>query len=393
MKNKPGFFPCAVTLYRLHVSVILVLVFLLILFVPETSASDTGTSAETSVTTSAEIASDNIDDSNERSEFILIPLPIYTPETKAALTLSALYHSRENESDNPSTYMAFLAYSQLNQFRIAGTSQSYLADGRFSVAGGVGFADWPDKFFGIGTDNTKDDEEDFTSRSVDVRLAVQYRIIKHLRAGVGTEFRNYEITDIEAGGLLDTAGVRGTQGGNVFGIGPVLTYDSRDNSFFPREGWLARLSATIFPENPGDYKFQRYRVDVRQYLPVGDTGVIAFQEYVNITRGDIPFQYLSEIGGSASPGRGYYSGLFRERDIAALQIEYRTHLWKKIGGAVFGSAGLIGPDLFAGKDLSLKPAGGVGLRYRIGREAINLRLDFAIGKGSSGVYFNILESF
>jgi len=328
--------------------------------------------------------------------FLFVPFPIYTPETKVALTLTAMHYSRKTPESRPSTRMAFLAYSQLNQFRAAGSAQSYLADGLYHVSGSLGGAKWPDKFFGIGTDNTTDDEEDFTSETVDARLAVQYRIRTHLMAGVSTEFRHFDITGIETGGELDTGNIEGVQGGNVFGIGPVLTYDSRDDSFYPRNGYHARLSADVFMDRPGDYSFQRYRGDLRRYVMVGERDVIALQVYVNLTRGDVPFQYLSKIGdmGGFNLGRGYYSGLFRERDVGAVQLEYRTHIWRNIGGAVFGGAGAIGPDLPRVRDMSVKPSGGFGLRYRLGGdETINLRLDFAVGKDSTGIYFRILESF
>lgn len=332
----------------------------------------------------------------KRSGFLFIPFPIYTPETKAALILTAMYHFRENEASHPSTLMGFLAYSQLNQFRVGGMSQSYLMDGLAHATISMGFANWPDKFFGIGTDNTKDDEEDFTSESVDFRLALQYCINGRLKAGFNSEFRNYKITKTESGRMLNSSDIRGTQGGDVLGIGPIATWDSRDDAFFPRKGFWGQFSALMFLDNPGDYQFQRYRLDMRQYMPIGEDGVIAVQEYINIVRGDIPFLFLSKIGdmGGVNLLRGYYTGLFRERDVAAVQVEYRTHLWQKVGGAVFGGAGAIGPDLPRGRDLSVKPAGGVGLRYRVGGdEAINLRLDFAVGKDSTGIYFNILESF
>lgn len=332
----------------------------------------------------------------KRSGFLFIPFPIYTPETKAALILTAMYHFRENKASHPSTLMGFLAYSQLNQFRVGGISRSYLGDGLAHATVSIGFANWPDKFFGIGTDNTKDDEENFTSESVDLRLALQYCINGRLKAGFNTEFRNYEITKTESGRMLDSSDIQGAQGGDVFGVGPIATWDSRDDFFFPRKGFWGQVSALMFLDSPGDYQFQRYRLDMRQYMPIGEDGVIAVHKYINIVRGDIPFLFLSKIGdmGGVNLLRGYYSGFFREKDVAAVQVEYRTHLWQKVGGAVFGGVGAIGPDLPRGRDLAVKPAGGVGLRYRVGGdEAINLRLDFAVGKDSTGIYFNILESF
>ncbi len=369
-----------------------VLLFFFLAFAAFRPAACFGTEIKTKIV--PEIDTETI--GRKRSGFLFVPFPIYTPETKAALILTAMYHFRETETSYPSTLMGFLAYSQLNQFRTAGISQLYLADGMAHATISVGFANWPDKFFGIGTDNTKDDEEDFTSESVDLRLALQYCINGRLKAGLNTEFRNYEITKTESGRMLDSSDIRGAKGGDVFGIGPIATWDSRDDSFFPRKGFWGQVSALMFLDSPGDYEFQRYRLDMRQYMPIGEQGVIAFQEYINIVRGDIPFLFLSKIGDLSrfSLLRGYFSGFFREKDVAAMQVEYRTPLWKKLGGAVFGGAGAIGPDLPRGRDLAVKPAGGVGLRYRVGGgEAINLRLDFAVGKDSTGIYFNILESF
>lgn len=343
-----------------------------------------------------DLAPDSAIADKKPSGFLFIPFPIYTPETKAALILSTLYHFREDGMRHPATLMMFMAYSQLNQFRVGGAAQSYFADGRIHASASAGGAKWPDKFFGIGTDNAKSDEEDYTFKSVDFRVALQYRIRQHFKAGLSAESRKFDISEMEAGGMLDTEGIPGVEGGRAFGAGPIATWDSRDDSFFPRRGVYGQVSAAFFLDRPGDYAFQRYRADLRQYIPLGDNGVIAVQEYVNILRGDIPFNHYSRIGDMLgfSLLRGYYSGLFRERDVAAVQVEYRTAVWKNLGAAVFGGVGVIGPDLPRFRDLAVKPAGGVGLRYRIGGdETINLRLDFAIGKDSSGIYFNILESF
>lgn len=331
-----------------------------------------------------------------QKNLLVIPFPIYTPETRAAMTLTGMYHFRDSDAGRPAMLMAFLAYSQQNQFRLAANGRSWLADERLHVSGGVGFSDWPDKFYGIGVDNTEDDEEKYTLRDLSLRFALQHRITQHWKAGGGLHFRRWDISDTVAGGLLETGAIPGAEGGYVFGIGPVATCDSRDDVFFPRGGGYVRLSAKFFPDVLSDYRFRRFRADFRQYLPVGDYGVMALRQYTSLVRGDTPFMYLSKIGdmGESSIGRGYYSGLFRGRDLGAVQAEYRTRIWGRVGGALFAEAAVIGHDLFRGDDLSVKPSGGAGLRYRIGgRETVNLRLDVAVGKDSTGVYFNILESF
>jgi hypothetical protein len=41
----------------------------------------------------------------------------------------------------------------------------------------------------------------------------------------------------------------------------------------------------------------------------------------------------------------------------------------------------------------LKYSYGFGLRFRLNREGAKLRLDFAYGKGTSGIYFTAGEAF
>ena len=331
-----------------------------------------------------------------KKNLLVIPFPIYTPETRAAMTLTGMYHFRNGNADRPAVFMMFMAYSQQNQFRLAASGRSWLAGERLHASGGFGFSDWPDRFYGIGVDNTEDDEEKYTLRDFSIRFALQHRITQHWKAGGGLQFRRWDIADTLGGELLETGDITGAESGHVFGIGPVATYDSRDDAFYPRNGRYMRLSAAFFPNVLSDYRFRRFRADCRQYMPMGDHGVVALRQYASLVRGDTPFMYLSKVGdmGESSLGRGYYSGLFRERDLGALQAEYRTRIWGRLGGALFAGAAVIGHDLFRGDDLSVKPSGGAGLRYRIGDgETINLRLDFAVGKDSTGVYFNILESF
>ena len=331
-----------------------------------------------------------------KNNLLVIPFPIYTPETRAAMTLTGMYHFRDGDAGRPAMFMAFLAYSQQNQFRLAANGRSWLAGERLHASGGIGFSDWPDRFYGIGVDNTEDDEEKYTLRELSMRFDLQHRIVRNWKAGGGLDFRRWDLSDTLGGGLLESGGIAGAEGGHVFGMGPVATYDSRDDAFFPRAGRYVRLSAAFFPNALSDYRFRRFRADFRRYVPVGDHGVLALRQYASLVRGDAPFMYLSKIGdmGASSLGRGYYSGLFRERDLGAVQAEYRTRIRGRLGGALFAEAAVIGYDLFRGDDLSIKPSGGAGLRYRIGGgETVNLRLDFAVGKDSTGVYFNILESF
>ena len=92
--------------------------------------------------------------------------------------------------------------------------------------------------------------------------------------------------------------------------------------------------------------------------------------------------------------RGYFYGRYRDLNYLAGQAEYRTHLWRKLGGVVFAGLGSVGssgqPMTIATTRWSL----GVGLRFLFdAKQHINLRADLGIGDGSTGVYFGMEEAF
>ena len=92
--------------------------------------------------------------------------------------------------------------------------------------------------------------------------------------------------------------------------------------------------------------------------------------------------------------RGYYDGRYRDRHLLAFQAEYRLPVWGKFGLVGFAGLGRVAPTL-GGLDFSgLKYSAGFGLRFKIApREGANLRIDWAFGQGTSGVYFTAGEAF
>jgi outer membrane translocation and assembly module TamA len=121
--------------------------------------------------------------------------------------------------------------------------------------------------------------------------------------------------------------------------------------------------------------------------------VLAFQIYGNFTNGDTPFTDLAAMGGSKIM-RGYYEGRYLDNYLLATQVEYRLPLWRRIGAVGFISVGEVASQFNEFSFSGIKPAGGIGLRYKImEKENLNLRLDVAFGKNTSGIYINISEAF
>jgi hypothetical protein len=328
----------------------------------------------------------------------LAPMPIffYTPETDFAFGAAVQFTRRDlaHQGGRPSVILPVFIYTLKKQTIAQLNLDLYLARDVWHLTTCLTYTRFPNSFFGIGNDTREEDEEYFTRRSRSIQLDLERLIRPHLYVGLRTEYDDYRIGDTESGGLLDTGTIRGSGGGIVAGAGFMLTWDSRDDLFYPVRGVYARYSNRWYgPSSGSDFAFRDEGLDLRGYLPAPGGGALAGQVRVNLTSGDVPFHRLSNIGG-ANVLRGYFEGMYRDRAMAAVQLEYRRPLFGRWGCAIFAGAGEVAPrigDLTLGE---LKPAGGFGLRWQFDpREKVNLRLDLGYGRGFSGMYITVSEAF
>ena len=92
--------------------------------------------------------------------------------------------------------------------------------------------------------------------------------------------------------------------------------------------------------------------------------------------------------------RGYYKGRFRDKDILAVQAEYRVMVTKRIGVAGFAGLAEVFPGFADFKLNNIKYSVGTGVRYVVNkREGTTLRLDMAWGRASFGLYITAQEAF
>ena len=107
----------------------------------------------------------------------------------------------------------------------------------------------------------------------------------------------------------------------------------------------------------------------------------------------MPFYYLSQLGGQ-NILRGYYQGRFRDKNLAALQAEYRLPLFWKLGGVAFANIGQVAARLSHFTFGNLHYTLGAGLRYLFDKkEKIQIRADIGFSRDSTGFYFSIFEAF
>ena len=96
--------------------------------------------------------------------------------------------------------------------------------------------------------------------------------------------------------------------------------------------------------------------------------------------------------GSDERMRGYYQGRYRDKNVLSTQLEYRRQLTWRHGIVAWVGAGTMGPSVDSLNDGRWLPTAGVGYRFEF-KPRVNIRLDYGIGKGSSGFYFQVGEAF
>jgi outer membrane protein assembly factor BamA len=332
-----------------------------------------------------------------RNYFVPVPVIYYTPETKLAFGVSGAYIYRTDPGDlesRPSTLGGIAIYTTRNQIITALGFDHYFDRDRQQLEGVVAYQKFPDDFYGIGNDTPADDPDDYTDEAAAINLDYVRVIRGDWRAGGGFLFGTSSITGVDPGDLLDGDIVPGSGGGQVLGAGILARYDSRDKVGYPVSGAFHQLAWRVHGEVLGaDFAFNQTTADLRQYLPLGGKRVVAIRALGMANGGTVPFQMLPALGGDQLM-RGYYAGRFRERQLLASQVEYRSYVWKRLGFAAFGAVGQVAHDWSDMRLDDFRFSYGLGLRFLlISQEGMNLRADFGFGEDQSAFYIGFSEAF
>lgn len=336
----------------------------------------------------------------KKTSLVVLPVIFYTPETRWAAGAGGLYAFRLGKSEittRPSSLLFDFIYTQNKQFVIEFMPELYLKEEKYFLTSYLSSQKFPEKFYGIGNNTPESVAEDYTPRTVSIEFSFQKKIWpkEKIYAGLQYKFQDFKILKFEKeDGMLARGEISGTKGGKISGAGFILKLDSRDNIFYPTRGDYFELSTNFYGQAlASDYSFVRVDVDLRKYIPLFSSHVLALQAFMQSASGSSPFYMLSKLGGQSTM-RGYYSGRYRDKILVAFQVEYRLPIWRRIGMVCFAGWGDVADKFNHFKLEDFKYSLGWGLRYKIIRkEGTNLRLDFGYGQGCSGIYFTAGEAF
>jgi hypothetical protein len=229
--------------------------------------------------------------------------PVIASETETGLQLGGLtvrFLKPESQEFRTST-IDFVAYGTANKQYYAGVSSDlYLNKDIYHLKMKANGCFWPANFYGAGYNTTEDDKEAFESTGIGTHLVFERKFMHVLYAGVLYKFRNswIEPESLESEGVLQNESLTGAKGGLRSGLGVTLSLDTRDNTNDARDGTFIKADALYFEDYFGsDFDYSVYTLDMRQYITLAKITGLGIRGYIQLMRGDIPFQDLSSPNG------------------------------------------------------------------------------------------------
>ncbi len=345
-----------------------------------------------------------------QGKFMISPIgaPAYTPELGAMLAVGGITSFKTNPKDSlilRSSMPFNVGYSTTGAIVASALLTSYWWQDKIRINADFWYKDMPDNYWGVGYENGYNTPVSDTTTAfnrqwwwINPRFLYQFRTNYFL--GLNVDYNYTKGTDATEQVANDANYASHNDKPLNSGLGIIARYDSRDIAVDAWKGVYLDLRATFYSEAfGGDNQYQVYLVDYRQYQNLGKQGsTLAWQAKLRVGSGDIPYGEMSQLG-TPFDLRGYQWGRYRDDSYFFFLTEYR-HMFPKASGELskHGVVAWIGSGtVFNNEDVEENtnrwlPNYGVGYRFEL-QPRMHLRLDYGIGRETSGIYFNFNQAF
>jgi outer membrane protein assembly factor BamA len=339
-------------------------------------------------------AQDSLAHKNKLSGF---PIIFYTPETSFGFGGAGIYAFRfrkDSAQIYPSQIQFGVAYTTNNQLLLYFPFRIYANNSKYLLYGELGYYRYSYFFYGVGNEQDKDFKEKYSVNFPRIRINILRQLTPDIYLGIRYWYEDFDITERTLDGQLITDEVAGGKGGVTSGLGIVGNWDTRDNLFSPQKGFF--LESVIHrnqAELGSEFEYTRYSVDFSQYFSFQKQSVFAYNIFWDWIEGNPPFNQMALLGGTKKM-RGFYEGRYRDKKLLLAQLEYRQHLFWRMGMVAFLNYGAVSDKTENFRWDKTRLTYGTGLRFALNpKEKINIRLDAGFGKNSAAYYFTIGEAF
>jgi outer membrane protein assembly factor BamA len=334
-------------------------------------------------------------DSARPWRLLAVPAITSQPETGfAGAFIAYAVHTPRAPDTRPAQYELGVQVTQKQQARVFVEWDRWALANAWRVQGTLEYRVYPLPYYGVGPTAALAAEEIYTPRGVILNAVVQRRIGPGWYAQGGVRGSWLTISERAPTGVLVADTVPGASGASLVQWRGALLYDTRDDVLTPRRGAFVSLGmgAAVSGLLSDGWSYGRAVLDARHYRTRGRL-TVASQVVAEGLHGRAPFDDLPMLGTKAWM-RGYALGRYRDRALAAAQVEGRLQLTRRIAGALWAGGGTVGSTFQSLAARTLLPTVGVGGRWGLfSNSRAQLRADLAYGRDGSALYLNLNEAF
>ena len=328
------------------------------------------------------------------SSLRILPVIGSAPETGFLGGATALRVTSGPDADTrPSTDQLYAAYTAKQQFRAFVSTDRWTAGNRWGVNAQLEYQRFPQPFFGVGIGAPESAEEWYEARSVLANVTVRRRIARALYGQAGYRYLDTKIRDAEEGGVIARGVIPGAAGGVVSQLLAGGAWDSRDNVFAPASGTFIQATAA--------YSGERVRRGLRVLAlrrgcaAVRSTwvGECSRARPTSRRRRAERRSISCRSSGAARHARVRTRPISRSRargGAGRVPPAGRGPVWSRR----VRRGGDVAPTLSTLTSSTLLPTLGGGARWLLlPKQRTTVRVDYGVGKGSSGLYIAFNEAF
>ncbi|WP_028296056.1 BamA/TamA family outer membrane protein [Olivibacter sitiensis] len=336
----------------------------------------------------------------DKANFTVYPTFASAPETGIELGASILklFYAKDDTLNRLSELQAFTFFTFKAQYGLVLENAIYGDKDKWFFLGETKIQQFPLSYYGIGPNTSGHNPALVDAFQVSFRQRVLRKVKKNFFLGPEVDYQllsGVQFEQPQEG--MPHAVPRGGHGTQNLGLGMGLVYDDRHNVLNVRKGKFGEIAYLGYLKGFGsDFGFGGVNVDFRSYHPIGKSNVLAWQVKGQFLNGEVPFNQLALLGGDRLM-RGYYLGRFRDKHLISAQVEYRILPFafsKRLGAAVFASAGTVAPQFNEFQMRHMRVAGGLGLRYLLfPKKDIYIRFDVGFTKEGANLYIFNGEAF
>jgi len=328
----------------------------------------------------------------QKGSWVPVPIPVSNPTIGSGLQFTLMYLHGETDSEIPNRTSGLIGmYTDNESWFVGGFHDGNFSDGKYRILTGAGYGSFNLKYFGVGEDSIlRDHPLSYEFKGVAGLLRLQRKVPwgEHWFAGLQYIYLDTE-TIFDAGSIVPGLPVLR---GNITnaGLGPVLSFDSRDDNYYPTHGQYLELVWTSYHDTwGGDLNYRKFNASTSHYQILVPKVVLALHAEFKQGAGEIPFFDMPALN-----MRGFPAGQYRDLYTFSLHAEGRYKFHPRWGVNLFMESGWYGDEsnhLFAGETIV---SYGGGIRWQVTEDKkIHLGAELAFSGEDQGFYITVGEKY